>query len=89
MGGTLQLYLPLQVRLFKKPCGVVLNKCLADENPSEQFCLQNAVQILVSIPYDERLGRLNSEGLIVARESREYHELFCKLIDRIELEAVN
>ena len=76
------------VRLFDKPFGVVLNKCLPEENPSEQFCISNRIKILVKIPYDEELGRLNSKGYIAAREDEQYRELFCNLLERITKEAV-
>ena len=71
------------VKLFNKPFGVVLNKCLKVENPSEQFCIKNKIDILAKIPFDENLGKLNSEGLIAVRESKQYHELFRKLLEVI------
>lgn len=71
------------VKLFNKPFGVVLNKCLEDENPSEQFCIKNKINILAKIPFDENLGKLNSEGLIAVRESKQYHKLFRKLLEVI------
>jgi len=48
------------VKLFKKPCGVILNKCIGSENPSEEFCKENKIKILGSISYDNELGTLNS-----------------------------
>jgi MinD superfamily P-loop ATPase len=40
------------VRLFKKPYGVILNKCFEGFNPAEQFCLDNKIRILDKIPFD-------------------------------------
>ena len=37
------------VRLFGRPFGVVLNKCSGEENPAEQYCLEN-IRILGRIP---------------------------------------
>ena len=71
------------VKLFNKPFGVVLNKCLPEENPSEQFCVDHQVDILAKIPYDAELGRLNSKGHIVVRESRQYREFFRNLLEGI------
>lgn len=71
------------VRLFHKPFGVVLNKCLPEENPSERFCRENQIDILAEIPYDAELGGLNSRGLVAARESKRYRELFRGLWDRV------
>lgn len=75
------------VTLFHKPFGVVLNKCLPGDNPSERFCMDHAIEILAEIPYDAELGRMNSEGRAAARESGRYRELFLKLLDRVEKEA--
>ena len=37
------------VKLFDKPHGVVLNKCLEGHNPSEQFCKDNGIKRLISL----------------------------------------
>lgn len=75
------------VKLFNKPFGVVLNKCLPGENPSEAFCREHKINILAWIDYDEKLGRLNSEGLVAARESGQYRALFRQLLYQAEKEA--
>lgn len=77
------------VRLFNKPFGVVLNKCLPEENPSEQFCVEHQVKILAKIPYDEELGRINSQGHVAERENKRYQELFERLLQDIRKEAVS
>ncbi len=72
------------VKLLKKPFGVVLNKCLADEeNPSEQFCIENRIRIIERIPYDKEIGKLNSNGLAVVRENVTYKELFENMLDKL------
>lgn len=76
------------VKLFNKPFGVVLNKVLDGENPAEQFCVEHQVNILTKIPFDEVLGSLNSKGLIAARETVQYKELFKNLLETIEKEVV-
>ena len=75
------------VKVFKKPFGVVLNKCTEVENPSETFCLEHDITILGKIPFDYKLGALNSEGLIVAEELPEYRDLFTRLLGRIKDEV--
>lgn len=77
------------VSLFDKPFGVVLNKCLPGENPAEQFCARHQIKILATIFYDEELGRLNSNGHIVAREDKRYRELFERLLEELRKEAVS
>ena len=75
------------VTLFRKPFGVVLNKCQEGENPSEAFCLGHQIPILGRIPFDPELGALNSEGKIAARENQRYRKLFGSLLERIGKEA--
>lgn len=76
------------VKLFNKPFGVVLNKCMPEGNPAEQFCADNKISILGRIQYDEELGRLNSRGLVAVHENTQYMELFQKILKAIEKEAV-
>ncbi len=71
------------VKLFGKPHGAVLNKCLGKFNPSEEFCSQLGVPILGRIPFDHQLGLINSDARVAARESAVYRELFSGLLDRI------
>ena len=77
------------VRLFKKPFGVVLNKTQDGFNPSKEFCENNKIKILSEIPFDAELGKLNSDGKIVSKENRRYHDLFAKLLTDITKEAQN
>ncbi|MEA4895087.1 MAG: ATP-binding protein [Oscillospiraceae bacterium] len=75
------------VQLFNKPFGVILNKCIEGDNPSEKFCFDHGIPILARIPFDAKLGRLNSNGTIISRVSREYKELFSSLLQKITEEA--
>lgn len=75
------------VKLFQKPFGVVLNKCLPGENPSKRFCAEEKIPILAEIPYDEQLGSLNSKGLVAVRESSRYRKLFSALLDTVAKEV--
>lgn len=77
------------VKLFDKPHGVVLNKCLDGENPAEELCIEKYIKILGKIPFDSELGRLNSNGLIVAREGEKYRKLFSNLLKRVVEEVHN
>ena len=75
------------VRLFKKPHGVVLNKCLDGENPAEMFCIENNIPILGRIPFDNELGRLNSDAKIASRESNRFRSLFTSLLETVKKEV--
>ena len=71
------------VKLFDRPFGVVLNKCLEEENPAEKFCLEKGIKILGRIPFDNELGTLNSNAEIVVSKSKEYRELFSALLNTV------
>ena len=71
------------VKLFDRPFGVVLNKCLEEENPAEKFCLEKGIKILGRIPFDNELGTLNSNAEIVVSKSKEYRELFSALLNMV------
>jgi MinD superfamily P-loop ATPase len=71
------------VKLFDKPYGVVLNKCLEGGNPSESFCTENKITVLGKIPFDAELGRLNSNAIIISRETQEYKDMFSSLLQRV------
>lgn len=64
------------VQLYKKPFGAVLNKTVTGENPSEIFCKENNISIIGEIPFDPKLGKINSNGGIVSKEDAYYRHLF-------------
>jgi MinD superfamily P-loop ATPase len=67
------------VKLFNKPFGVLLNKCIEGENPAETFCIENNIKIIGRIPFDKELSEINSKALIAARESKKYKEMFSQI----------
>lgn len=71
------------VKLFGKKCGVVLNKCNSNFNPSEDFCIKNSIEILSYIPYDEELGFLNSNGKIAYIENYKNKKIFDILLQKV------
>ena len=83
---NLQMVVEL-VRLFSKPHGAVLNKCLDGENPAETFCLENDIPILGRIPFDNELGTLNADAKIAVRESERFKVLFTSLLETVRKEA--
>ncbi|MGI6705953.1 MAG: 4Fe-4S binding protein [Clostridia bacterium] len=74
------------VKLFDKPFGVVLNKCLDGKNPAEEFCLEKGIKILARIPFDHELGNLNSKAEIVVRVNEQYRDLFSSLLKTVKEE---
>lgn len=77
------------VRLFNKPFGVVLNKCMEGENPAERFCEENNIKILGRIPFDNELGMLNSNAEIAVRKTDKYTDVFCSLLKTVTKEVQN
>jgi len=75
------------IKLFKKPQGAVLNKCLNGENPSEKFCIEKGIKILGKIPFDNELGTLNSNALISVREREKYRDMFSSLLQTVTKEV--
>ncbi|MDQ7095362.1 ATP-binding protein [Desulfosporosinus sp. PR] len=75
------------VKLFNKPHGVVLNKCLQEENPVEKFCHEKGLNILGRIPFDSELGTLNSKALISVRENEAYRDMFSSLLQIVTEEV--
>jgi MinD superfamily P-loop ATPase len=74
------------VKLFNKPYGVVINKCMENENLIETFCIENKINILSKIPFEGELGMINSDGEIAAK-SEKYHRLFYELLQTVVREA--
>jgi MinD superfamily P-loop ATPase len=77
------------VKLFGKPFGAVLNKCLDGDNPSEEFCIQKVIKILGRIPFDNELGTLNSNAEIAARVSNKYKAVFSTLLQAVTKEVAH
>jgi MinD superfamily P-loop ATPase len=76
------------VKLFSKPHGVVINKCLDNENLIENFCIENKIKVLNKIPFDSDLGMINSDGEIVSR-SEKFHGVFSALLQTVAKEVQN
>ena len=74
------------VRLFKKPAGAILNKCLPGGNPSRDFCMANGLAILAEIPYDGDTAKLISSGEIAVREQPFLKAVFLKILSKIKKE---
>ncbi len=76
------------VKQFKKPFGAVLNKSIGNDNPARKFCEANNITVLAEFQYEERLAKLNSDGLIAVRECEDYAEKFRQLLLAVK-EAVS
>jgi MinD superfamily P-loop ATPase len=75
------------VNIFKKPHGVVINKTQGKFPALKEFLTVNDISVLMDIPYDNELGKINSMGLIAADETPEYKTLFSALLEKVYKEA--
>lgn len=77
------------IKIFNKPFGAVLNKCLDGENPAEKYCMENNIKVLCKIPFENELGKLNSNAEIASQKNEKYHSLFSSLLKTIQQEVKN
>lgn len=75
------------VRLFNKPYGAVLNKCIPGENPAEDYCTEKGIRILDRIDFDSELGIINSNAKIAVRENEKYKKIFLSMLQKITEEV--
>ncbi len=75
------------VTLFDKPFGVILNKCLAEDNPAEAYCIEKNLPILGRISFDSELGTLNANAEVAFRNDERYRELFSSLLETVTKEV--
>lgn len=67
-----------------KPCGVVMNKVVDLENPAEQYCAQQGLEVFMRIPFDRDLARNLAEAKIMVEEDEKYRLLFHSLLERVQ-----
>lgn len=70
------------VKLFGKPCGIVINKTVGTENFIEDFASSQSLAVLCKIPYDTQLGALNAKGMLAVKDEH-YKEIFTNLYNSI------
>ena len=75
------------VKLFNIPYGAVINKDMGDSKVAEEFCKKNNINLLDKIPYNEEIGKLNSNGYIVAKENEEFRKIFENILGKIQEEV--
>ena len=75
------------VRLFQKPHGILLNKCLPGENLSEMYAWEQKIPIIGRIPYERRLGALHAQGSILVQADASYRKRFSDVMECLEQEV--
>jgi MinD superfamily P-loop ATPase len=71
------------VRELKVPCGVVINRAGVGDGKVEEYCLNENIPVLLTIPLDTEIARLYSRGITLVEGMRQWKESFIGLFDRI------
>lgn len=71
------------VKELKVPCGVVINRAGVGDGKVEEYCLRDGIPVLLTIPLDTEIARLNSRGITLVEGMPQWKEGFMKLFDRI------
>ncbi|BEP30006.1 ATP-binding protein [Helicovermis profundi] len=72
------------VKIFNKNSGIVINKHNDSNRLVEEFAKENNVTILKKIPFNKKIGLINSKGILIAKENKEYYKLFKDILDQIK-----
>lgn len=77
------------VKLFDIPFGAVINKSFDEDNPAQSYCDENNIKVLCKIPFENELGKINSNAEIASQKDKKYHDLFSSLTEAIKEEVKN
>lgn len=76
------------VRQLTIPCGVVLNRAGLDDGKIKEYCLEENIPVLLTIPLDIDIARLYSRGITLVEGIPQWKGSFLGLFDRMR-EIVN
>jgi MinD superfamily P-loop ATPase len=65
------------------PCGVVINRAGVGDGKVEEYCLKENIPVLLTIPLDTEIARLNSQGVMLVESIPQWKESFVGLFSRI------
>jgi len=72
------------VRQLGIACGVVLNRAGVGDNKVEEYCRQENIPVLLTIPLDTEIARLYSRGITLVEGMPEWKEKFVGLFEEIK-----
>jgi MinD superfamily P-loop ATPase len=72
------------VRQLGIACGVVLNRAGVGDNKVEEYCRQENIPVLLTIPLDTEIARLYSRGITLAEGMPEWKDKFVGLFESIK-----
>ncbi len=71
------------VRELGVPMGVLINRSNLGDGRIQEFCAAEGIPVLMELPFDERIGRICSEGGLVVEELEGFREKFLSLYEEI------
>jgi MinD superfamily P-loop ATPase len=71
------------VKEIKVPCGMVINRAGVGNGKVEEYCLEENIPVMLTIPLDIEIARLYSKGITLVEGMPQWKESFIGLIDRI------
>jgi len=72
------------VRQLGIACGVVLNRAGVGDNKVEEYCRQENIPILLTIPLDTEIARLYSRGITLVEGMPKWKDKFVGLFEKIK-----
>jgi MinD superfamily P-loop ATPase len=71
------------VKELAVPCGVVINRAGVGDTKVEEYCLREDIPVLLTIPLDIEVARLNSRGIALVEGMPQWKESFIGLFSRV------
>ncbi len=71
------------VRKLSIPCGVVINRAGVGDGKVEQYCVEQNIPVMLTIPMNSGIARLYSKGITLAEGLPNWKKEFARLFERI------
>lgn len=71
-------------KILNKKCGIVINKVDESYTPLTDFCKENDLEVILEIPYDERIASENAKGNIASEIFPNIKDKFVQVLSHIE-----
>jgi MinD superfamily P-loop ATPase len=72
------------LRLMKIPLGVVINRAGIGDSRVEEYCYQEGIPVLMTIPFDREIAAAYSEGIPITEAKPFYRDKFAGLFSQAE-----
>ncbi len=68
---------------LKLPYGVIINRADLGDKLTEDYCQNEGIEVLLRIPFDQRIAEAYSEGKMACNQSKKYREDLYRLYENI------